>query len=106
MLLVSLSFSLSIHMCLRARAGETALKEEVLIVVVGQLMPPLTPPPPPTEEPVRRDAAKERYEFLMDLGVSKNKEEAADASAKQKVRALLQEESPAGKVALREHKRV
>eukprot|EP00967_Tisochrysis_lutea_P077142 scaffold104667_cov23-Tisochrysis_lutea.AAC.1 len=53
------------------------------MVVVGQLMPPLTPPPPPTEGPVR-SYAKERYDFLMDLGVSTKKEE--DTGSKQKVR--------------------
>mmetsp|Transcript_8166 Transcript_8166/g.20174 ORF Transcript_8166/g.20174 Transcript_8166/m.20174 type:complete len:1334 (+) Transcript_8166:44-4045(+) len=69
-----------------AFVGETALKEEVLMVVVGQLMPPLTPPPPPTEGPVR-SYAKERYDFLMDLGVSTKKEE--DTGSKQKVQRAL-----------------
>lgn len=48
--------------------------EEVQIVVVGQLMPPLTPPPPPSED-AARNTAKERYNFLLDLGVSRRKDD-------------------------------
>jgi len=73
------------HTCTHATtfAGETALGEEVQIVVVGQLMPPLSPPPPPSKD-AARNTAKERYNFLLDLGVTTRKNDDEEGS-KQKV---------------------